>query len=205
MRDQTIALAGMLQTGELVRQVATSGTCSQQAAGASIRSIFSINPASTEDAFGGLGGVRMGLRVAVEILGGAAAERDSIQSLNYALGMSKLGNRLSRDPERQHALGKELKLVEPAWKDSGEDALEPSVISQLGDTYQRHISTMDYRITVNGRPEYLKQPDKVAMIRSLLLAGLRAAILWRQVGGRQWRLIFQRRRILREAQSLLTV
>lgn len=204
MREQTIALAGMLQTGELVRQVATSGNCSHQAADASIRSIFNLNPASTEDVFGGLGGVRMGLRVAVELLGGGAAEQDSLQSFNYALGMAKLGSRLHRDSKRQRALGQELKLVESAWKDAGEDGLEPSVISQLGDVYQRHVSTMDYRITVNGRPEYLKQAEKVAMIRSLLLAGLRAAVLWRQVGGRQWRLIFQRRKILHEAQVLLT-
>jgi len=62
---------------------------------------------------------------------------------------------------------------------------------------------MDFRLSISGKPEFLKQPDKVAFIRALLLAGIRSAILWRQVGGRQWRLVFQRRRMLTQAEQLL--
>lgn len=201
MRESTIAFAGMLQVSELVRQLATSGTCSQQAARASLASIFSRSPDSTEAVFGGLGGVRMGLRVMVELFS-ARNSQDSIQSLNYALGLAKLANKLSSDRKRQSDLGREIDLIESAWKQS-EDSLDSSVLSQLGDAYERHISTMDFRLSISGKPDYLKQPDKVAFIRALLLAGIRSAILWRQVGGRQWRLVFQRRRMLSQAEQLL--
>ncbi len=201
MRESTIAFAGMLQVSELVRQLASSGTCSQQAARASLASIFNRSPDSTEDVFGGLGGVRMGLRVMVELFS-ARNSQENIQSLNYALGLAKLAAKLDHDRKRQSDLGREIDLIESAWKQS-EDSLDNSVLSQLADAYERHISTMDFRLSINGKPDYLKQQDKVAFIRALLLAGIRSAILWRQVGGRQWRLIFQRRRMLNQAEQLL--
>lgn len=202
MRDQTLALSGMLQSGELVRQLATSGHCGGQAAEASIASVFQRSPESTEAVFGGLEGVRMGLRMAVEVLGGKTSS-ENLQSLNYALAMIKLAGRLHRDSVRQQRLGREISLVESAWKQAGGNGLDESVLSQLADAYQRCLSSMDFRITVSGKPEYLKQPEKVAFIRSLLLAGIRSATLWRQVGGRQWRLVFQRRRYLDQARELL--
>jgi high frequency lysogenization protein len=202
MRDKTIAFAGMLQASELVRQIATSGQCSQQAAQSSIGSIFSRSPDSTEDVYGGLGGVRMGLRVMVELFS-ARHGQDGLQALNYSLGLAKLGTKIESDRKRQQALGRELDLIEKAWQDADQQ-LDESVISQLADVYQRHVSTMDFRLSISGRPEYLKQTEKVAFVRALLLAGLRSAFLWRQVGGRQWRLVFQRRGMLEQAQSLLT-
>jgi len=201
MRDATIAFAGMLQASELVRQTATSGACSGQAAQASVASVFRHNPETTEDVYGGIDGIRMGLRVMTELFS-ARSNHESLQSLNYALGLAKLGKLVRRDKKRLDAIGEELELVERAWHDASE-LLDDSVSSQLADIYQRHVSTLDFRVSVNGRPEYLKQSDKVAFVRALLLAGLRSAILWHQVGGRQWRLVFQRKRMLEEARTLL--
>ncbi|MFU8831879.1 MAG: high frequency lysogenization protein HflD, partial [Wenzhouxiangella sp.] len=202
MRDATIAFAGMLQASELVRQIATSGNCSQQAARASLDSVFSMTPETTEDVYGGLGGVKLGLRVMVELFS-ATSSPDNLQSLNYALGMAKLGVKIENDGSRQAELGREIELIESAWRDS-EQTLDEAVLAQLADAYQRHISNMDFRLSINGKPEYLKQPEKVAFIRALLLAGIRSAFLWRQVGGRQWRLVFQRRKMLHQAEQLLT-
>lgn len=201
MRDATIAFAGMLQVGELVRQTATSGHCGQQAARASLDSVFIMQAETTEDIYGGLGGVRMGLRVLVELFS-AGNNQDALVALNYALGMGKLARAVQRDQSRQNALGREIALVEAAWRDS-EELLDDCVISQLADVYERHISTLPFRLSVAGKPEYLRQTDKVALVRALLLAGIRSAFLWQQVGGRQWRLLFQRRRMLHQAESLL--
>ncbi len=201
MTDATIAFAGMLQASELVRQIATSGNCSQQAARASLGSIFELSPDSTDAVYGGLGGVRLGLRMITELFGGQS-NPDNLQSLNYALGLIKLGLLVERDRDRQAELGRDLGLIESAWAEGGE-TLDESVLSQLADVYQRHISTLSFRLSVSGRPEYLKQAEKVAFIRALLLAGIRSAFLWRQMGGRQWRLIFQRRRLLKDAETLL--
>ncbi|MEN1729524.1 MAG: DUF489 family protein, partial [Pseudomonadota bacterium] len=73
----------------------------------------------------------------------------------------------------------------------------------LADSYQQFISSMDYRLSITGKPDYLKQPEKIAFIRALLLAGIRSTILWHQVGGRQWRLVFQRGKMLQTANQLM--
>ena len=45
----------------------------------------------------------------------------------------------------------------------------------------------------------LRDTDNQERIRALLLAGIRAVILWRQVGGRRRYLIFRRKEILKYA------
>jgi len=35
------------------------------------------------------------------------------------------------------------------------------------------------------------------------LTGIRAAILWRQVGGRRWHLLFNRKRYFKDAKGLI--
>lgn len=202
MSDQTLAFAGILQCGELVRQTATSGMCSGLAAQASVATVFRMEAPSAIDVYGGsAGSVRMGLRIAVELFS-AQHEPDTLQALHYAMALGRIGRRLARDRKRQAELARELELIKPVWEDA-EDGFDPSIVTQLADVYQRHVSTLDYRVTVNGKPEYLKQEEKVSQIRALLLAGLRSAFLWRQLGGRQWKLVFHRRRLLAEAEALL--
>lgn len=199
LKEQTLAFAGVLQAGELVRQIATGGQCSQQSARASIDSLFETEPESTEAVFGGIGGVKLGLTMANELA--TQGSGDAQQAMAYASGLLRLSVLLRKDGERQAALMRSLELVRPA-REQAEDALEPSVVAQLADVYRQHISTLPLRIQVNGRPAYLKQDDKVSLIRAVLLAGVRAGFLWFQLGGRPWRLLFQRRRMFRIAAEL---
>jgi high frequency lysogenization protein len=57
---------------------------------------------------------------------------------------------------------------------------------------------------VNGEQQYLTRPDVVNKIRSVLLAGIRSAILWKQCGGSRWKFLFYRKKIQNELKSLLT-
>jgi len=43
--------------------------------------------------------------------------------------------------------------------------------------------------------EHLKNEHVANRIRALLLAGIRSAVLWYQLGGRRWRLVIYRKRI----------
>jgi high frequency lysogenization protein len=56
---------------------------------------------------------------------------------------------------------------------------------------------------VKGMPAYLQDEATADRIRALLLAGIRAAILWYQTGGNRWQLIWKRRSYLKTAQQLL--
>jgi high frequency lysogenization protein len=51
----------------------------------------------------------------------------------------------------------------------------------------------------------LKSDANQHHIRALLLAGLRSALLWNQVGGKRRHFIFSRKQMLKAAQQLLQI
>jgi len=77
------------------------------------------------------------------------------------------------------------------------------VSARLADLYVQTLSRLTPRILVEGNPTYLQQSAQVDQIRALLLAAVRAAVLWRQLGGTQMRLLFRRRQYAMMARGLL--
>jgi high frequency lysogenization protein len=59
-------------------------------------------------------------------------------------------------------------------------------------------------VMVSGNPQQLQQSNVVEKVRTNLLAAVRSAVLWRQVGGRQWQLLLYRRQCSMLARGLLT-
>ena len=73
---------------------------------------------------------------------------------------------------------------------------------QLSDIYRETISTLSLRIQVAGKAEHLKNENIANQIRSLLFAGIRSALLWHQLNGRRWHLVFHRKRIQETAEII---
>ena len=65
------------------------------------------------------------------------------------------------------------------------------------------MSPLGARIQVTGEPIILKQKNNQHTIRALLLSGIRAAVLWRQVGGKRRNILFSRKKIVDTAKQLL--
>ena len=57
---------------------------------------------------------------------------------------------------------------------------------------------------VQGNPHYLAQPGVVAEIRAILLAAVRSAVLWRQLGGSYWDFLLARKAMLQAVEEWLT-
>jgi len=51
-------------------------------------------------------------------------------------------------------------------------------------------------VLVQGNPHYLGQATVVSEIRAVLLAALRSAVLWRQLGGSLWDFLLRRREMV---------
>jgi high frequency lysogenization protein len=65
----------------------------------------------------------------------------------------------------------------------------------LSELYQQTVSTLSRRVQVTGDIAQLRRDDIAAEVRALLLAGIRFAWLWRQLGGRRWHLVLRRSNI----------
>ena len=157
-----------------------------------------LDPNSPIDVYGSVEQLDVGLNTVVRHLDGGP--RDG-EILRYLISLIHLQSRLQRQPR---VIGKLRSLIEETGRQREHLGIDhPQTISRLADVYQQTISTLGPRIVVRGDGTYLRQPAIVAHIRALLLAGIRAAVLWQQVGGRRRNLFLKRRAICRECESLM--
>ncbi len=197
--DRVVALGGLFQAAQLARDIARKGVCDGMAFEATREALFAFAPESVAAVFGGHAGVVVGLRTLHRQLQNTA-QRD-IEISRYALSMMYLADRLLRDTAGMRRLRDELDALE---RRRGHFELDDGVVhSQLASIYQERISVLGPRIMINGEPVYLQNPDNASRIRVCLLGGIRAAVLWRQAGGKKWRFLLFRRTIAATARDLV--
>lgn len=199
LTNQTIALAGIAQAAALVQQLATKGTCDQEALNASIGSVLKIDSGSVLDVYGGLNGLKLGLRQLQSQMTGYRVENP--EQARYAATLVFLENQLSSRKDLLDAIRSGVEKAQAQSEHFG--MLHENVLANLGEVYHSTVSTLQPRIMVNGEQVYLSRPDTVNKIRALLLAGIRSAILWKQCGGARWKFIFYRKKIQKELENLL--
>jgi len=82
------------------------------------------------------------------------------------------------------------------------DLSHPNTLSKIADVYKTTVSTLQPKIIVEGEQAYLSSNANADKIRVLLLAGIRAALLWRQTGGSRLQLLFYRGKYVKTARAL---
>ncbi|WXL27600.1 high frequency lysogenization protein HflD [Ectopseudomonas mendocina] len=201
IREQLIALRAVFQSATMVDKLARTGQVSEPAVICLINSLLIRNPDSTLDVFGGDDlYLRDGYRALV-----GALERDpaSLQRapLRYTLALLTLERQLSKRNDLLQLMGNRLDQIQQQVDMFG--PAHENVIANCGSLYQDTISTFRQRIQVQGDMRHLQQPHNAAMIRALLLAGIRCARLWRQLGGSRWQMVFSRNKLLKELYPLI--
>jgi high frequency lysogenization protein len=204
-RNRTIALAALFQCVEGVIQIATRGNIDNDLFQGCIKSLLTDDANSPEALYGGIGQLHTGLRVLMYQLGSSGLTPDgkpkNIEATRYAVNLLYLEKKLANDPEMFDKL---LKNIESAQQQLDFfDITHSNIIARLADIYSNTISPIGPRLMVKGDQNYLANPESASKIRALLLAGIRAALLWRQAGGNRWKLIFSRGIMQKEAQNLL--
>ena len=200
MNGQVIALAGVFQATELVRQAAHHGAWSGYAASASLDSLFRLEAESVEAIYGDRERLRLGLETLTAILGGDGAGGETLQ---HAVSLLQLQRKFSRNGAMMHEVAEGLSAIALETEALEEPRREEKRAEGAADLYTRTVSTLTPRIVVNGSPRHLQTPRTVAWIRALLFAGLRSAVLWDQLGGGRFNLLLGRKRLLADAQALL--
>ena len=200
MKERIMALSGIFQATELVRQAANHGTWSGYSADTCLESLLAIEAESVEDIFGNANRLRLGAETLVSILQG---DRRYMESLGYAVSIMQLETNFRKKAQMQAHIGSELQSI--AEIDDGTEIHEIKDLQarEIAALYTQTISTLSPRIVVNGRPQHLQVDRTVSWIRTLLFAGLRSAVLWRQLGGGRFSLMFGRKKMLEQVQSLL--
>lgn len=200
LADRTLALAALFQAALLVQHVARRGQAADSDIETSLASLFLIDAPSTTAIFGGPESLATGLRTLIARLG-PSGNSENLEVTRYVIGLLHLERKLMRNPTMQETLRIGIQRI--SNQANYFSTTHDNVVAALGELYQATISTLQPRIMVGGEPAYLADSHRAGLIRALLLAGMRAAVLWRQLGGNRLQLLFGRRRVLESAQTLL--
>jgi high frequency lysogenization protein len=197
--DLSIALAGIFQATGLVEQLARTGYVPSDYYRCTIETLFQFDPPDTRAVFGDLKDLEFGLKILHDVL--QQGNRRHSEALRYALGVLHLQAKLRGRKDMLGVVGS--RLQQAAQQARHFSSTHDNVVGNLGDLYGETISTFRFRIQVSGDPGYLQQARIASQVRALLLAGIRSATLWRQVGGNRWQLLFKRRQLLAATDQLL--
>jgi high frequency lysogenization protein len=202
-QDRVIAFAGIYQAAMLVHQLATQGQTDTTALSATLNSLFVENPPDTVSVFTNMEGIKLGLSALRAQMSNTEAlgEKRNLQITQYVVGMIALESHLRADADVEEALFRRLETPKSQSKHFG--LLHDNTAAGLALIYTETLSRMRPKILVQGAHGHLSQPMIANRIRACLLAGVRAARLWRQTGGSRWHLIFLRGRYLRAIDQAL--
>ncbi len=199
-KDRVLALAGIFQACRLVQQAARKNMVDNEALEACLVSIVNVNADTTAAVYGGTQALRLGLRTLQEQLDKGAVPRD-LELARYVVSVMHLERQLAKQPEMLSGIGVAIEATQQKRETMA--ITHPEVIAQLAAIYSDTISTLAPRIIVQGEEGYLSNPETANKVRALLLAAIRSAWLWHQVGGRRWQLVFGRGAMAREVTALL--
>jgi len=195
--DRMLALAGMVQALAQVRRIADTGQAETAVLATAVDSVFRIDAASPAAVYGDTFALRPGLLLLRDYF-----RNDGHDPLlpRLALALLQLERRFQRDPMAQTVRDGIVALAPTAARDG---STHPDVLAALGRLYAETVSHLRPRVLVQGNPHYLGQAAVVAEIRAVLLAALRSAVLWRQLGGSLWDFLLRRRAMLATLEAAL--
>jgi high frequency lysogenization protein len=197
--QQTIALGGVAQAARLVDQISKTGSYPIEFLEPSIKSLFAFDADSIEDVYGGVPGVKLGLQNLSSVLADHQSHENR-ELVRYIFSILHLERKFSSNQEMMSVIHSRLQHTHfraEHFSDNLQDACH-----SISGIYQDTLSKLPFRIKVSGSQEMLEKSQNADMIRALLLAGVRSAFLWRQLGGQRWKLLLQRKQLRQLAQNL---
>ncbi|MBA1145535.1 high frequency lysogenization protein HflD [Ectothiorhodospiraceae bacterium WFHF3C12] len=195
--NRVLALAGVFQALEAVREIATQGASPPEHYKPCVQALLAEFEGEVAPLYGGIPTLKPGLRTLIRHLE-QPADAELSRHLIMVLHLERrLQRRKAVMAELTDGLGRARNQA--AYFHSGHE----NVISNLADLYQRTVSTVGPRIMVRGERHYLEDPRSAALVRVLLLAALRGVSLWRACGGSRLSLLLRRKSAIAEARHLL--
>ena len=198
-QDITLALSGIFQAAVLVKQLAWTGKLDQAPFEASIHSLFQINSEKVSDIYGGQQNLQVGLQALIDLLDNNAPNDREIAK--YTISLLHLEKRLMKNPIMLQMIRQGIERAQTQAEHFS--PTHENVMANLAGIYTDTLSTFKFRIHVTGEPNHLTNANTTNRVRALLLAGIRSAVLWRQLGGSRLQLVFGRKNLVSQAKQLL--
>ena len=203
-RDKTLALAALFQVAALTDSLARRGYAEPAAMKTLLDSILVFDTDQPERIYGSVKNLTLGLQTLEACLGVSAnGHSASAHQLTYALGLLHLEGQLAKRLDLLTTLRQRLEQSKNQLPHLNHEITSPAMCSNLASVYVDTLGTMPFRLQIKGSEQHLQKTGVPEQVRACLLAGVRAAWLWKRLGGRRWHLLFTRGQILDELRLLI--
>ncbi|WP_374761772.1 high frequency lysogenization protein HflD [Shewanella baltica] len=196
-----MAFAGILQAIAQVQHLARHGELDNAELAASLNTILVTNPDNTPDVYQDKIVLQKGYKLILNQLGDSSQK--DVEITRYLVGVLALERKLVRSNSGLGMLAERINQVNRQLHHFA--ITDEQVIANLASIYSDIISNLGPKIQISGNPVCLQRPIIQQKIRALLLAAMRSAVLWRQLGGKRRHLVFARKAIVDTAKKSLTL
>ncbi|MFQ6371103.1 high frequency lysogenization protein HflD [Shewanella sp. YIC-542] len=201
LHDRTMALAATLQAIAQVQHIARHGETDNEQMAAALNTIVVTDPDNIDDIYPDKNVLANGYRWIINQLGNTPQKDAEIT--RYLVGLLALERKLSRN---NAALGVMSERIGQLQRQLQHFAItDEQVVANIADIYSEVISNLGPKIQISGNPHTLQQKQVQNKIRALLLAAMRSAVLWRQLGGKRRQLVLFRKVIVDTAIKSLSL
>jgi len=195
--ERTMAFAGILQAIGQVQYLARHGESDKDALAATLNTILVTEPESTADVYQDKTILDNGYQLIQNQLGDGSNK--DVETTRYLVGVLTLERKLACSP---NGLGMLAERINQVHRQLAHFAItDEQVLANFASIYSDVISELGPKLQISGNPDCLKQPQVQHKIRALLLAAMRSAVLWRQLGGKRRHLVFARKAIFDTAKQ----
>lgn len=186
---QALALSVLLDALAGVRELATQGRTDLTRRTPLLESVFDFHSDQPADLYGADHDYHHGLNLAADVFGRGFGTPDELVKL--AFQVLTLSGRLWAS----ETAGTRLRtaLVAARRQQVAFGIEHDYTMQSIAQAYVDAVVPLGARILVAGDPVWLTQERIAAQVRALMLTAMRAAILWRFLGGSLWSLWLRRR------------
>lgn len=198
--DRTMALAGIFQAAALASNIALNKPIHEGMYHASLESIFKVDAPDVKSVYGD----PLYLRTGLSTLKDFAAQKPYFKEkilLRYILYMIRAAKKILNNKEMSQQLSRRLQPIISQAHHLGPH--HELVMRELSMLYRQVFLERRLFVMILGNTTTLKDPLIIQKIFSMLVAGIRSAVLWYQLGGSRLQLLFQRTHIGKSAHILL--
>ena len=192
-KQRALALAALTQASILVASIAREGKCERQYFEHSIDALLDHDYLGNRH-------FSLGISQSKRLLQGHAIKHAKA-ILNYNAALLTLEKRLAKQPHTLKNIADGMQRIQQQIRYFN-NPYHDNIIAAIAHLYGETVSTIEPKIIVRGKPEYLTQSRNTEQIRCLLFSGIRAAWVWRTHGGSAFRLMFGRKALLRNLRQL---
>lgn len=199
-QERVLALAGIIQASTLLYEMVMENKVDEAAFTICMNSIYNQQPAHIMDVYGSLAGLQKGLSTLGRLFNmPRSVEYREIS--RYTISALHLARKLAKNKVLMEKLSNKIRFT--STQAQYFSTTHSNVIASIAQSYIDTLGNLPFRIQIIGRPEIMKRPETLDKARALLMAAVRSAVLWQQLGASQWLFLFRRKALANTAQKLL--